>query len=74
MNIKQENLIELVNVGFDEMNIQFEKLSDKILPYVMKLSNRTGIGSSSKFTAGITWKNLRESALRLISDGKIKVT
>ena len=74
MNIKQENLIELVNVGFDEMNIQFEKLSDKILPYVMKLSNRTGIGSSSKFTAGITWKNLKESALKLISDGKIKVT
>ena len=45
MNIKQENLFELVNVGFDEMNIQFEKLSDEIKPYVMKLSKRTGIGS-----------------------------
>ena len=45
MNIKQENLFELINAGFDEMNIQFDKLSDEIQPYVMKLSNRTGIGS-----------------------------
>ena len=45
MNIKQENLFELINAGFDEMNIQFDKLCDEIQPYVMKLSNRTGIGS-----------------------------
>ena len=30
MNIKQENLFELINAGFDEMNIQFDKLSDEI--------------------------------------------
>ena len=45
MKIKQENLFELNNVGFDEINIQFEKLSDEVLPYVMRLSNRTGLGS-----------------------------
>ena len=46
MDIKQENIFELVDAGHDEIEDQFEQMNDSILIQVPTLSPLTGIGSN----------------------------
>ena len=50
MDIKRENMYELIDTNHDEIQETYNKMSDRILAVAPKLGPLTGIGSSRKFT------------------------
>ena len=74
LDIKQEDVFELVDVGHEEIEAKFETLSDIVFSQTPILGICTGIGSTRKFAAGgIPWILLKKVAFDLIDKGLIKV-
>ena len=74
LDIKQEDVFELVDVGHEKIEEKFEIMSDIAFSQTPTLGTCTGIGSNKKFAAGgIPWILLKKVAFDLIEQGLIKV-
>ena len=72
MGIQQEDVFELVDGGWDEIEKQFEDLRVKIMSQAALLNKRTGIGYNKRCNGlGFDWKDLWNIAKKLIDDKKI---
>ena len=60
MGIEQQNIYELIDASFDQLEEQFTILSDKIRGKVKKLGYFTGIGSNNKFgNDAVAWNDIK---------------
>ena len=71
LDIKPDDLYELVDATHEEIDTKFQDMCEKILASVPKLRILTGIGSARKFVQGIAWKHLKEVVFKLIDAGVI---
>ena len=65
MGIPEENTIELVNATHEELERQYEMLTDRILALSRKLDQGTGILGLNLMRKGFEWDKLKKSAMRL---------
>ena len=65
LGIKPDNIIKVVDSGWDNIESQFKKVTEIIRPHVEILIENTWTGNQ-KGCKGILWKNLKDIALSLI--------
>ena len=66
MGIPDENIVQLRDTSFDNLEREFQKLEDKIIVFARELTPLTGIlGITSTMTRGLSWDRIKENVMQL---------
>ena len=66
MGIPDENIVQLRDTSFDNLEREFQKLEDKIVVFARELTPLTGIlGITSTMTRGLSWDRIKKNAMSL---------
>ena len=64
MGIPDENILQLRDTSFDNLEREFQKLEDKIIVFARELTPQTGIlGIDSIMTQGLFWDRIKAHAM-----------
>ena len=74
MNIEQDNIYKVVDSTWENIESEFERLREKIIPRVQVLTDKTQVGGKDRSSKGIPWKDLKDIAFDLIDKGIVDIT
>ena len=74
MNIEQDNIYKVVDSTWENIESEFERLREKIIPRVQVLTDKTQVGGKDRSSKGIPWKDLKDIAFDLIDKGIVEIT
>ena len=63
----------MVNSTWDNIESEFERLRETIIPRVQVLTDKTQVGGKDRSAKGIPWKDLKDAAFDLIDKGIVQI-
>ena len=63
----------MVDSTWENIESEFERLSETIVPRVQVLTDKTQVGGKDRSSKGIPWKDLKDAAFDLIDKGIVEI-